>query len=137
MNKTQIIERHMTDAMEMYADVNTMGGFSRNQNMQSPTTGYMVGGVSQELNANAENMFESVFAIMYMRSLLTIFNASMNFPCDRLYVGGWIDSDNGGKLCLDISEQYDDLDVAMQVARNRNQRYIFDVANQGSIKVEQ
>lgn len=137
MNKTQIVERHMADAMEMYADVNAMGGFSRNQNMQSPSTGYMVGGVCEDLNANVDDLMESVFAIMYMCSLLTIFNASMNFPCDRMYVGGWIDADNGGKLCLDISEQYDDLDVAMQVARNRNQRYIYDVANQGSIKVEQ
>jgi hypothetical protein len=137
MNKTQIVERHMADAMEMYADVNAMGGFSRNQNMQAPSTGYMVGGICQELNVNADDLNESMFAIMYMCSLLTIFIASMRHVYDKIYVGGWIDADNGGKLCLDISEQYDDLDVAMQVARNRNQRYIFDVANQESIKVEQ
>lgn len=135
MSKNKFISGSMYESMTMYSDASLKGGFSYNDAMEKPTSGYMVGGVSDDLSANMEDINESVFAIMSMRIFLRLLLASGSHEPDGVYVGGWIDADKPGRvLCLDISERYEDIDIAMKVAVSRGERYIYDVANGESIK---
>lgn len=108
------------------------GGFSVNPfTADSPTTGYMVSVVPA-----AETILDSPDAVTdevmekFLRDNEQAFKAR-----PTLHVGGWLDKATG-KVYLDLSEQFDDLDDAIDSAESTNQLAIWDLNAKDEIRKE-
>jgi HK97 family phage portal protein len=108
------------------------GGFSVNPfTADSPTTGYMVSVVPA-----AETILDSPDAVTdeVMEKFLKD-NEQAFEDRPTLHVGGWLDKATG-KVYLDLSEQFDDLDDAIDSAEGTNQLAIWDLNVGNEIRKE-
>lgn len=112
--------------------IDASGGFSIHPvSEQSPTTGYMVGVVkAAEVVLDSK---EKVTAAVISEFLTD--NASQFEARPNLHVGGWIDGETG-KVYLDLSEQFDDLDDAIDSAESTDQIAIWDLNDKAEIRKE-
>jgi hypothetical protein len=142
MNKfKKQMNRDLENACTAYEMAVYDGGFSLDGNMKAPSTGYMVGGVAEEMQAPLQNTDECLCAIMYMwrmRDMVERFKEEQIWLRAEVYVGGWVEEDEHGvkKLVLDISENWADLEDAMVIARQRGERAIYDVTAGESLYVK-
>ena len=99
-------------------------GFSLSLWGEIPQTGYMVS------FKGFEEIFENptiLDVVDYVRE-----NANYLYLLPHAFVGGWMDAETG-KYYLDISENVQDKEQALQLAAERKQLAIYDVANGVSI----
>lgn len=98
------------------------GGFSYNQNLQSPETGFMVSLVG----------FETVIPVTVLTNEVvnSVFDKLSSFLTANQFVGAWVDA---GKVYFDISENVQDKSTALTLAKERNQLAIFDLSDFTSI----
>lgn len=66
------------------------------------------------------------------RELLSMGNV-LNYPSEKLLVGGWVDKNN--KQYLDLSLFIEDKKVAIQIAKVFNQKAIFSFSDMDDIEV--
>lgn len=91
---------------------------------EAPETGYMVS------FAGFEKVLENP-TILDIEDYVQE-NAEYLYDIPGAFVGGWLDADNG-KYYLDISQNIQDKAKALQVAAERKQLAIYDVASGVSI----
>jgi hypothetical protein len=107
--------------------VSQNGGMTYNpMTGEMPTTGYMCAVASNEFildGALTENALIS-YMHCYARDLQQ----------DNAHVGVWYNSENG-KTYLDTSYRFDDVDSALQFARDNNQLAIFDLSTYEEIRL--
>lgn len=103
-------------------------GLSIDSAWNKPESGYMVSERASERIIESMNCFSLAEAEGWVSQNDLIPN------CGSFY-GVWVDSESG-KVYLDISVNYDSLDVALQVAKEENQLAIWDVKNQKEIRVK-
>jgi hypothetical protein len=93
----------------------------------SPTDGYMVGGVVQgETWAEPPSRQRIADFIRHNWSVVTM-------STDH-FIGSWVDEH--GWTYLDISERFDSLELAMEVARARKEISIYDLKNHETLYLE-
>lgn len=99
-------------------------GFSLSLWGEIPQTGYMV----------SFKGFEEIFENPTIEDVVDYVkeNANYLYLLPNAFVGGWLDADSG-KYYLDISQNIQDKAKALQVAAERKQLAIYDVANGVSI----
>ena len=106
------------------------GGFSYNQRdgFNPPPEGYMVGGIGEEL------IFDSIEALSKGKKEILILLERYGSSKGFLYLGGWKAPD--GKVHIEPSELFYTKDVASIVAKNRNQRAIYDLEEEEDILIK-
>lgn len=103
--------------------IDSEGGFTFNPiNHTIPKSGYIVSLDSSftrqyRLDTFGDDAVADYLTAPFVRSWLE----NKNF-----YIGGWV---HEGFVWLDISEQFDDLEIASDVGARRNQIAIWDVVN--------
>lgn len=119
-------------AKKARASIDTSGGFSIHPvSEQSPTTGYMVGVVkASEVVLDSKEKVTAAVISEFLTDNAEQFEARPN-----LHVGGWIDGETG-KVYLDLSEQFDDLDDAIDSAESTDQIAIWDLNDKAEIRKE-
>jgi len=112
--------------------IRTTGGFSIHPiTTQSPTTGYMVSVVpeSETILDSYEGVTEEAVAKFFEQ------NKKQFDGRPTLHLGGWVDT-NTGKVYLDLSEKFDDIDAAIDSAESTNQLAIWDLNDKKEIRKE-
>lgn len=108
------------------------GGFSIHPvTTSSPTTGYMVSVVPESetiLNSKADITGDLIGKFLDE-------NEAKFESRPSLHVGGWIDSETG-KVYLDLSERFDDIDDAIDAAEKTDQLAIWDLNEKSEIRKE-
>jgi hypothetical protein len=98
----------------------------------SPATGYMVSVVkASEVVVDSKDEVTADLISKFMDDNKSQFDAR-----PTLHVGGWIDSDDG-KIYLDLSEQFDSIDDAIDAAESTDQLAIWDLNTKAEIRKEQ
>lgn len=100
-------------------------GFSYNQSFESPKSGFMV----------ALDGYETIVPISVLSDDLAseIFQTLASKLQSNQFVGAWVDND---KVYFDVSENVDNRDTAIELARERNQLGIFALDTFETIKVK-
>lgn len=108
------------------------GGFSVHPvTTSSPTTGYMVSVVPEsETILNSKSDITGDLIGKFLEE-----NKSKFESRPSLHVGGWIDSETG-KVYLDLSERFDDIDDAIDAAEKTDQLAIWDLNEKSEIRKE-
>jgi hypothetical protein len=107
------------------ATINDGGATYNLVTRESPTDGYMVSELGYErVIKGTDDINESVSN--YIRE----HGFTLNNPIN--YLGSWVDD---GYLYLDISRNYDTLEVAMRHARTNEQLAIYDITNNKTIEL--
>lgn len=112
--------------------IRTTGGFSIHPiTTESPTTGYMVSVVpeSETILDSYEGVTEEAIAKFFEQ------NKKQFDGRPTLHLGGWVDNSTG-KVYLDLSEKFDDLDAAIDSAESTNQLAIWDLNEKKEIRKE-
>jgi hypothetical protein len=114
-------------------DLKKNGGFSYNVKKNVPTKKdgrYMVG--FEEL--------ETFSRIEYMKDDEIYFNLLQEVQWEnmskKLFLGGWVDTEDNDRIWLDISECINDKDEALAIAWSRDEKAIYDIVTYTSMTVE-
>ena len=86
---------------------------------KTPEGGYMVALQGHERIISVEN-FTSIEVVKYLEE-----HSKLLMENPHLYLGTWV---NEGKVYLDLSENVQDLSVALQRGKERNQLAIFNIS---------
>jgi hypothetical protein len=101
--------------------IESTGGFSESLDSGlPPTSGYMVSASGLTRRISLDNFLDSNVH----------FYAAQFAPLPNLYVGGWL---SDGIVYLDLSENIQDRETAIQAGIERNQIAIWDIVNQCEI----
>ena len=108
---------------------NARSGYSVNIQGVEPRCGYMVGGIVQPLvyqNTASVNVHE---VSSWIKAYINANNSDKN-----IFFGIWRNPENN-QVFIDVSQQISDLDLALEVARNRGEIAIYDIANKCDIRL--
>lgn len=114
------------------ASIAATKGFSIHPvSVTSPSTGYMV-----SVEPDSETVLDSEESITADAISKFMANNKSKFESrPTLHVGGWIDS-RDGKVYLDLSERFEDIDDAIDSAESTNQLAIWDLNEKKEIRKE-
>lgn len=108
-------------------NVGQNGGDSRNFNGETPTSGFMVSRPGFEMRLDME-LWGPVCREKVIKGFLKATQSIVEATGG--YIGAWVD---GQYLYLDLSVNYQDKEVALEVGRRCKQLAIYDVENGVSI----
>ena len=112
------------------------GGSSTSfKTFKSPTSGYMVGGLHHEFALPMEddpnrNFFRFSDAFSWYMTLCHEVIADSDLS--EVFIGTWVE---GHFIVFDVSARFDSLEEAMEVAKSKGERAIYDVAEGKEIKL--
>jgi hypothetical protein len=114
-------------------DIDLTNGFSIHPVTEdSPTVGYMVGVVkAAEVVIDSKEEVTGELISKFMED-----NKSQFESRPALHVGGWIDG-KSGQIYLDLSEQFDSIDDAIDAAESTDQLAIWDLNEKKEIRKEE
>jgi len=112
------------------------GSSTSTKTFKSPTSGYMVGGYSHEFSLPKDDDSNEMFrrfsdAFSWYYSLCH--DVLSQSDKSEAFIGTWVE---GHFIVFDVSMQFDSLEEAMQVAKAKGERAIYDVAEGKEIKVQ-
>jgi hypothetical protein len=112
------------------------GSSTSSKNFKSPTSGYMVGGWHHEfavpMEENDNRMFFR-FSDAFSWYLTLCHEVLEDSDKSEAFIGTWVE---GHFIVFDVSMQFDSYEEAMQVAKAKGERAIYDVAEGKEIKVQ-
>ena len=112
------------NVLNVLCSVNLADGFSVNGAGSAPVVGYMVS------LPDCERTFAGLPKLWQVVKYVEDYKTHLHNPC--LYVGAWLDAETG-TFYLDISENVQDKETALQLGRERKQLAIFDLSTFDSI----
>lgn len=120
------ISLHLAIANSLYTQTALNGGFSINKQFEQPTKGYLVSVLDGLVfdNISEVNVHE-----------LSAFIKDNIEKCSlNAFFGGWKDQTTG-KVYFDLSKNIQNLDEALQIAKDKNQLAIWDLNENKEIRV--
>lgn len=111
------------------------GSSTSSKNFKSPTSGYMVGGWHHEfalpMEENDNRMFFR-FSDAFSWYLTLCHEVLEDSDKSEAFIGTWVENDF---IIFDVSLNFDSLEEAMEVAKSKGERAIYDVAEGKTINL--
>ncbi len=105
----------------MYDDLYAYGGFTRSNELGSPTKGFSVA-------MPGGTVFGEMPGYVTFKSVVSALLS------DGYSVGGWLDTETG-KVYIEPIRIYQDLNAALKAAEHRGELAIYDLAEQKEIRI--